>query len=354
MSDKGSKTEKPTARKLRKAREKGQIPRSREVPMAATLLGMVLILYYFGSNIVQGLEGEIHHYLRFNIPEEFTVSVIADFFKDSAFRIGALLAPVFLAILAISVASNAAQGGLAVSSNALKPKFSKLNPIQGVKKIFSKNGLVNLAKSLVIITAVGIISWQVIRDNMTMYPRLILMDVRQIFYWATMISFKILIRVSILMVFVAMADYIFQKYQYKQQLKMTKQEVKDEYKEMEGDPTTKRRIRQVQLNMARKRMMADVPNADVIITNPTHYAAALSYKMDSMDAPKLIAKGANLLAQRIKDIAREHDIAIVENKTLARALYKTVKVGNYIPYDLYKAVAEILAYVFKARNMYQR
>ena len=354
MSDKGSKTEKPTARKLRKAREKGQIPRSREVPMAATMLGMILILYYFGSNIVLGLQGEIHHYLRFNIPEEFTVSVITDFFKDSAFRMAALLVPVFIAILIISVASNAAQGGLAVSANTLKPKFNKLNPIQGVKKIFSKSGLVNLAKSLVLITAVGIISWQVIRDNMTMYPRLILMDVRQIFYWATTISFKILIRVSILMIFVAMADYIFQKYQYKQQLKMTKQEVKDEYKEMEGDPTTKRRIRQVQLNMARKRMMADVPNADVVITNPTHYAAALSYKMDSMDAPKLIAKGANLLAQRIKDIAREHDIAIVENKTLAQALYKTVKVGNYIPYDLYKAVAEILAYVFKARNMYRK
>jgi flagellar biosynthetic protein FlhB len=135
---------------------------------------------------------------------------------------------------------------------------------------------------------------------------------------------------------------------------MTKQEVKDEYKEMEGDPTTKRRIRQVQLSMARKRMMADVPTADVVITNPTHYAAALSYKMDSMDAPKLIAKGANLLAQRIKDIAREHDIPIVENKPLAQSLYKTVKVGDYIPYNLYKTVAEILAYVFKARSMYQR
>jgi flagellar biosynthetic protein FlhB len=185
---------------------------------------------------------------------------------------------------------------------------------------------------------------------MTMYPQLILMDVRQIFYWTTTISFKILIRVSILMIFVAMADYIFQKYQFKQQLKMSKQEVKDEYKEMEGDPTTKRRIRRIQLDLARKRMMADVPTADVVITNPTHYAAALSYKMDSMEAPKVIAKGANLVAQKIKDLAREHNIPIVENKPLAQTLYKTVKVGDYIPVNLYKTVAEILAYVFKSRD----
>jgi len=354
MSDKSSKTEKPTARKLRKAREKGQIARSREIPMVATLLGMLLLLNYFGSSIVQALEREISNYLRFNVPEELTVTIVATIFKDITFRMGALLVPVFLAITAISVASNAAQGGLAVSSSSLKPKFNKINPIQGVKKIFSKNGLVNLGKSLIMITAVSIISWQVVRDHMTMFPRMILMDVRQIFYWAATISYAILIRVSIFMVFVAMADYIFQKYQYKEQLKMTKQEVKDEYKEMEGDPTTKRRIRRIQLDLARKRMMNDVPSADVVITNPTHYAAALSYKMDSMPAPRVIAKGSNLVAQKIKDIAREHNIPIVENKPLAQSLFKTVKIGDYIPMDLYKAVAEILAYVFKTRDMYHR
>jgi len=354
MADKSSKTEKPTPRKLHKAREKGQIARSREIPMIATLLAMLLMLYYFGSNIVQGLEREIHHHLRFNVQQELTIVVVATIFKDIAFRIGMLMVPIFLAIAAISVASNAAQGGLAVSSESLRPKFNKLNPIQGVKKIFSKNGLVNLAKSLLLIIAVGIISWQVVSGYMTMYPRLILMDVRQIFYWTTTISFKILIRVAILMIVIAIADYLFQKYQFKQQLKMSKQEVKDEYKEMEGDPTTKRRIRRIQLDMARKRMMADVPTADVVITNPTHYAAALSYKMESMEAPKVIAKGANLVAQKIKDLAREHDIPIVENKPLAQTLYKTVKVGDYIPMDLYRTVAEILAYVFKARSMYQR
>jgi flagellar biosynthetic protein FlhB len=352
MSDKSSKTEKPTPRKLHKAREKGQIARSREISMIATLLGMLLILYYFGSNIVQALEREIQHHLRFNVQQELTVVVVATIFKAAALRIGMLLVPIFLAIAVISVASNVAQGGLAVSADSLKLKFNKLNPAQVIKKKKKKTGLVNLAKSLILIIAIGIISWQVASDHITMYPQIILMDVRQIFYWTTTICFKILIRVTILMIVIAMADYIFQKYQFKEQLKMSKQEVKDEYKEVEGDPTTKRRIRRVQLETARKRMMADVPTADVVITNPTHYAVALSYKMESMDAPKVIAKGANLVAQKIKDLAREHDIPIMENKPLAQTLYKTVKIGNYIPVDLYKTVAEILAYVFKTRNMY--
>jgi len=348
--DKSSKTEKPTPRKLRKAREKGQIARSREISMVATLFGMLLILYYFGSDIVRKLQMEIHHHIRLDFPQEFTISVVTTLFRDVVIRMGMMLAPVFLAIVVISIASNVAQGGLAVSSESLKLKFNKLNPAKGIKKIFSKNGLVNLAKSLVLMTAIGIISWQVVRDHMTMYPRMVLMDVQQIFYWATALSFKILIRVTVLMIILAIADYAFQKYEFKKQLKMSKQEVKDEYKETEGDPTTKRRIRRIQLETARKRMMNDVPSADVVITNPTHYAVALSYKMDSMEAPKVIAKGANLVAQKIKDLAKEHDIPIVENKPLAQTLFRTVKIGSYIPVDLYKAVAEILAYVFKARN----
>jgi flagellar biosynthetic protein FlhB len=352
MADKSDKTEKPTPRKLRKAREKGQVARSREVPSAATLLGMLLVLYYFGTNIVQKLEMELQHQLRLSVPEDFTISVVSTIFRDISYRIGMLFIPILLAIVAISVTSNAVQGGLVLSSEALKLKFNKLNPSQGIKRIFSKNGLVNLAKNLVLMAAVGLISWQVFNSHMAMYPRMVLMDVRQIFHWTATISFQILIRVAMLMAAVAAADYAFQKYQFKQQLKMSKQEIKDEYKEMEGDPITRGRIRRIQREMARKRMMSDVPTADVVITNPTHYAVALSYKLDSMEAPKVVAKGTDLLAMKIKDLAREHEIPIVENKPLAQTLCKTVKVGGYIPANLYKAVAEILAYVFKARNMY--
>jgi len=350
-ADQGDKTQKPTSRKKNKSRKKGQITRSREISMAATLLGMLLILNYLGFNIVQTLEGEIHNQFRLNIAEELTVSVVSTWFRDIALRIGMMIAPIFLGILVISVSSNVMQGGIVLfPEGALKPKLSKLNPVKGIKKIFSKNGLVNLAKSLVLLILIGFISWRVVKEHMTLYPRLILMEVNQIFYWATTICYKILIRVAMLMVIIAIADYAFQKYQHQKQLKMSKQEVKDEYKETEGDPTTKRRIRQKQLEVARRRMMAEVPTADVVITNPTHYAAALSYKMDSMEAPKVIAKGANLVALKIKELAREHNIPIVENKSLAQTLYRTVKVGDYIPVDLYKAVAEILAYVFKTRN----
>ena len=354
-SEKSSKTEKPTPRKMRKAREKGQIARSRDISMAATLLATLIILYFFGTNIVEKLEMEIHTGIRTIYTEELTLTAVTALFRGVAFRMGVVILPLFFAIVAVSVASNAAQGGLVLfPKEALKPKFNKLNPATGIKRVFSKNGLVNLAKSLIMMVAIGFISWQVINENMYLYPRMVLMDVRQIFHWTTEICFTILIRASLLLIALAIADYIFQRYQFREQLKMSKQEVRDEYKEMEGDPITKRRIRRVQLEAARKRMMNDVPNADVVITNPTHYAVALSYKMESMEAPKVIAKGSNLVAQKIKELALEHDIPIVENRPLAQTLYKTVKIGNYIPVDLYKTVAEILAYIFKARNLYQR
>lgn len=351
--NKSDKTEKPTPRKLRKAREEGQVARSREVPAAAVLLGTLLLLSYFGTTVVQKLELELEHHLRFRVPEELTVAVVSGIFNDTAFRIATLLLPIMLVIVVLSVGSNVVQGGIAVSSKALGFKFNKLNPASGVKKIFSKNGLVQLAKSVAILSLVSIISWQVINKHMTLYPRLILMDVRQLLYWVSTISYEILIRVAVLMAVLAVADYAFQRHQFMDQMKMSKQEIKDEFKEMEGDPTTKGRIRRVQREMARKRMMNDVPTADVVITNPTHYAVALSYDMAEMAAPKVVAKGMALVAQKIKEIAKEHNIPIVENKPLAQALYKEVDVGGYIPANLWRAVAEILAYVYKAKNNFR-
>ena len=349
--NKSDKTEKPTLRKLRKAREEGQIARSREVPAAAVLLGTLLMLFYFGTNIVQKLELELQHYLRFHVPAELTVPFVFDIFKATSFRMALLFLPIMLTIVVLSVGGNAAQGGFAFSAKAFKFKFGKLNPANGIKNIFSKNGLVQLAKSLMMISVVSIVSWQVINRHASLFPRLILMDVRQLLHWTSIISYEILIRVAILMVVLAIADYAFQRYRFLEQMKMSKQEVKDEFKEMEGDPITRGRIRRLQREMARKRMMSDVPTADVIVTNPTHYAVALSYKAGSMGAPKVVAKGIDSLALKIREIAREHNVPIVENKPLARALYKSVKIGAYIPADLYKAVAEILAYIYKTKNM---
>jgi flagellar biosynthetic protein FlhB len=180
------------------------------------------------------------------------------------------------------------------------------------------------------------------------------MDVRRLLYWTASISYEVFIRVAVLLIILAIGDYFFQKYRFTEQLKMTKQEIKEELKETEGDPVTKGRIRRIQRAMARKRMMADVPKADVVITNPTHYSVALSYQMESMDAPKVVAKGVGFLALKIRELAQEHGIPLVENRPLAQTLYKSVEIGESIPSDLYKAVAEILAYIYKAKNALTR
>jgi flagellar biosynthetic protein FlhB len=349
-----NKTEKPTARRLQKAREKGQIARSKEIPSAAVLFGSLLILFYFGKTIVQTLEVELITLLRFKIPSEFSTVYLSTLFRGAALRVSFILLPIMLAIVALSVGSNVLQGGFLVSSEAFKFKFNQLNPARGIKRLFSKNSLMQLAKSLVMVVVVGIISYQVIRKYIPLYPRLVLMDVNQLLYWTATISYEIFIRVAILLVILAIADYCFQKYQLSEQLKMSKQEIKDEHKEVEGDPLIKGRIRRLQREMARKRMMNDVPTADVIITNPTHYSVALSYKMNSMEAPKVVAKGVGFLAFKIRELAQQHGIPLVENRPLAQTLYKTVEIGQYIPANLFKAVAEILAYVYKAKNMFVR
>ena len=345
------KTEKPTSRKLKKARDKGQIARSKEVSAAAVLIGVLLMLMYFGQNIIRVLQLEMRSLLNFQMGSDLTVPQISEMIKDISAHTAVAIVPVLLTALICSIFANVAQGGLVFSTEALGIRFEKLNPKNGLKRIFSKNGIMELVKNLILISAIFIISYQVISQYLPVYPRLVLMDVTSLFHWTTSISGEVFVRVAVVFVFLATADYYFQKYRFIEQLKMTKKELKEEFKETEGDPITRGRIRRVQREMARRRMMADVPKADVVIANPTHYAVALSYKMDSMDAPKVVAKGVGFLALRIQELAQKHDIPLVENKPLARALYKSVEIGAYIPGNLYKAVAEILAYVYKARNI---
>jgi flagellar biosynthetic protein FlhB len=349
-----NKSEKPTRRRLEKARKKGQVARSREVPSAAVLFGTLLVLLFFGQRILHTLEFEMKYLLDFRLPSEITFSYFSDVFKGISIRTGIVLLPILLSVLAFSVVGNMVQGGLVFSTEALGFHFQKLNPKSGLKRIFSKNGIVQLVKSILVVAAVTVISYQVLSEHFPLYPRLVLMDVGKLFYWITSISFEIFIRVAVLLIAVAIADYAFQKYRFTEQLKMSKQEVKEEWKETEGDPITKGRIRRIQREMARKRMMADVATSDVVITNPTHYAVALSYKMETMDAPKVVAKGVGFLALKIRELAQEHDVPLVENKPLAQTLYKSVEVGESIPAGLYKAVAEILAYVYRAKNVLAR
>jgi flagellar biosynthesis protein FlhB len=345
-----NKSEKPTRRKLQKAREKGQVPRSKEVSSAAVLLGGLMILLFSGQAILRALQMEMYNSFNFRLPSELSITYISSTMNGIAYRIAIILLPILLTALIASVAANVFQGGWVFASEALGLHFDKLNPSNGMKRIFSINGLMEFGKNVIILLVVSYLTYQVISKYLPLYPRLVLMDVRQLLHWITQICFEVFIRVSVLLIVIAVADYYFQKYRFTESMKMTKQEVKDEYKEMEGDPTTKSRIRRVQREMSRKRMMANVPKADVVITNPTHYAVALSYKMDAMDAPVVVAKGVGFLALKIRELAQQHSIPIVENRPLAQALYKTVDVDQSIPASLYKAVAEILAYVYRAKN----
>lgn len=349
-----NKSEQPTPRRLRKAREKGQVARSKEVSSAAVLLGGLLVLMFSGQTVLQTLEYEMKQLLKFRVPSEITVPYFTAIANGIGTRIAIVLVPLLLAIMMFSIIANMMQGGLVFSTQSLGFHFEKLSPQKGLGRIFSKNGLVELLKSLVLLIAIGIISYQVISEHLPLYPRLVLMDVRKLLYWTASISYQVFIRVAVMLVVLAIGDYFFQKYRFMEQLKMTKQEVKEDYKETEGDPLTKGRIRRIQREMARKRMMTDVPNADVVITNPTHYSVALSYKMESMEAPKVVAKGVGFLALKIRELAQEHGIPLVENKPLAQTLYKSVEIGESIPSNLYKAVAEILAYIYKAKNALYR
>jgi flagellar biosynthesis protein FlhB len=353
MSEKDNKTEKPTSRRLQKAREKGQVARSREVSGAAVLLGSLLLLSYYGRYVVNALQIQMSQILRASAPAEITPAYISSLFNSLAFTTGAAVLPLLFVAVAIAFTANVAQSGIVISWQALSVHFEKLNPATGLSRVFSKNGLFEFGKSVSMLVIVSVISYQVVIQYLSLYPRLVLMDVKQLLYWTSLIAYQVLLRVSIALAVIAAIDFAFQRYRYMSQLKMTKQEVKEEYKDTEGDPVTRGRIRRIQRELARKRMMADVPGATVVVTNPTHYAVALTYNMDDMEAPKVVAKGVGFLALKIKELAQKHDIPLVENKPLAQTLYKTVDVGSFIPAGLYKAVAEILAYVYKARNAWR-
>jgi flagellar biosynthetic protein FlhB len=347
------KTERPTSRRIQKAREKGQTVRSRQIPAAAVMIAGLFFLSYSGSGILQGLQGMLSSFLRITPPPDMSIAYIRNIAQEAMLRMGYVLLPIMTLIAVIAIASNVAQGGLTMSWYQLSFHWEKVSPAGALSKIFSKNGVMELVRNLALVVVVSYLSYQVMVQYLPLYPRLVLMDVRQILYWTCTICYQVCLRVGILLVVMAAIDYAFQRYRFLEQLKMTKQEVKDEFKETEGDPFTRGRIRRIQREMARKRMMSALPEADVVITNPTHYAVALSYKVNKMEAPTVVAKGVGFLAIKIKELAQKYDIPMVENRPLAQTLYKTVEVGTAIPVSLYKTVAEILAYIYKTRNRWR-
>jgi len=264
-----------------------------------------------------------------------------------------ILIPFFVPILIAGMAGNIGQIGFEFHGEPMSPKLTRLNPIAGLKKLVSLRSMVEVIKSVIKILFIGGIAFGIVKNETTAMPALMQQEVVDILLFIGRVAFKIFFFVCLALIVLAFLDYAYQRWQYEQSLKMTKQEVKDERRQIEGDPKVKGRIRRVQLELARRRMMEAVPEADVVITNPVHLAVALKFDAAKMIAPTIVAKGSGYVAERIKEIARSHQVPIVENKPLAQALHKMAEIGEFIPVELYRAVAEVLAYVYRLKGMYQ-
>lgn len=348
----GDKTEPATEKKLSDARKEGQVAKSREVANGLGLLGVFLILKVWVGNMGTRLLA-IFSLVYNKIPEivvfwngDMPVRDISVIFREVMLDILMIIIPVLLIGFLIAFISDVAQVGWRPTSKPMQPKLSKLNPASGFKKIFSANSIVELIKSIAKIGLVGYISYSYIIDKIPLLLTLYDMPLMQGVQLAADTVITLGIRISAIYMVIAAADFAYQKFKFKKDMRMTKQEVKDEYKQSEGDPQIKGKIRQKMQEASRRRMMQNLPQADVVITNPTHFAVAVKYDTKISDAPVVIAKGEDYMAAKIKEAAKEYGIEIVENKPLARMLYANVDIGQAIPPELYQAVAEVLAYVY--------
>jgi flagellar biosynthesis protein FlhB len=343
-------TEQATAKRRADARKKGQVARSREIPTLAILIAGLSTLFFWSSSM--------YHHLSLIMVKLFnqmgTLTLEPNTLQNLSWEIfgslGVILAPILLGVTAAAILSNYVQVGSLFSWEAVQPDFSKINPWKGLSRLFSKQAAAELAKSLIKFAIIGWVAFVTIRKEWENIVALWNQEVGQIFQYAGKVSFDLFLKTILIMVLLAGLDYAFQRWSYEKSLRMTRREVQDEFKQTEGDPMIKSRIRSIQRELARRRMMAEVPKADVIITNPTHLAVALRYQYKDMSAPKVVAKGAELVAEKIKEIARGHRIPLVENKPLAQTLFKTVDLGQSIPSSLYQVVADILAYVYRLRG----
>ncbi len=352
----GEKTEPATEKKKKDAREEGQVAKSKEIENAFSLLALFLILKFWIGTLGKNLVGvfnlvydDIPEYIK-NYDGHVNINDLVNLYAQVLIQIIFLMAPVLIVAYLVSFVCDVAQVGWHPTSKPLMPKFSKLNPLKGFKKIFSKEAVVELIKSILKIGIVLIVAYSYIKKNGDGLFLLYDMSLNAGVAATGNLVINLGIRVAVAYLIIAFADFGYQKWKHNDDLKMTKQEVKDEYKQQEGDPQVKGRIRQKMREVSQRRMMQNLPKADVVITNPTHYAVALMYDAEKYDAPIVIAKGEDYLAARIKEVARENDIEIVENKPLARMLYANVEIGEVVPPELYQAVAEVLAFVYHLKG----
>ncbi len=350
------KTEEPTGKKLEDARKEGQVAKSKEITSCVSLLVLFVILKFWAVRM-GGQFMDTFGYVYNRIPDtvyfwhgEMPVRETRSMFVWACGRILLILLPILALAVIIAFVCELVQVKWKVSTKPLQPKLSKFNPINGFKRIFSANSVVELIKSILKIGLILWISYNYIKDKsmvlLTFFDMPFLQAIGEIGTLVTDLG----LRIAAIYVIIAASDFAYQKWKFHKDMKMTKQEVKDEYKQAEGDPEVKGKIKQKMMEASRRRMMQQLPQADVVITNPTHYAVAIKYEPEVREAPYVVAKGSDYLARKIKEIARENGVEIYENKPLARMLYANVEIGELVPPELYQAVAEVLAFVYQIQG----
>lgn len=349
----GEKTEQATPRRREQAREKGQVFKSIDLTSALIILACFAALRFFAPYVIGSLEDFTATYLLNKGLNDFTGAYVHAMFVDIIMIITKASLPIVATGLLAGLIGNLVQVGFVFSGEAMSFKFERMDPIEGFKRIFSKRAMVDFLKSILKIVLTGYVVYKVGLANISLFPKFMDMGVAQISANLGAIIFEMGMKVGLIMLILGIVDYLYQRWEYEESLKMSKQEVKEEYKQMEGDPLIKSKQKQKQREMAMRRMMAEVPKADVVITNPTHFAIALKYDSENMSAPTVVAKGQDFVALRIKEIAKESHVVIVENRELARALFYVTDLGDVIPEDLFQSVAEVLAFVYKQKKKVQ-
>jgi flagellar biosynthetic protein FlhB len=339
-----------TPRRRERAREEGQVARSREAVAAAIFLGGLFFFGLTGTTLARQMAALTTDTFVTLDAIDMSLPGLHLLLSQYVSRTAVMLLPLLITVFVVALALNVVQTGFLVSLKALQPKWSRISPLQGLRRVFSAQSVHELLKSLLKVGIVGYIVYATIDGELERLFALSGYGVADIAAYVSTSILRLATRTAYVIIALAILDYVFQRWQYEKSLRMTMQEVKDERKQQEGDPQVKARVRSIMREMARRRMMEEVPKADVIITNPTHLAVAIQYERDTMPAPKVLAKGAGYVAERIKAIAQEHRIPLVENKPIAQQLFKTVEIGEHIPEALYQAVAEILAYVYRIRS----
>ncbi len=348
--DKEDKTEEPTAKRLDDAKKKGQVVTSQEVKHFFILLGGLVVVTNFLPPAFRDIVSHLRRFIALPhqvAPDEVS---IGDFVTSTLAEIAVVLLIPFLLMTVFAIASSMAQTGPMYSPEATKMKWDKLNPMSGFKRLFSMNSLLEFLKSLIKTIIVGAVGYSVVRGALDQVDQYAAMPMQEILRITGELVGKMMGSVVATVALIGMLDYIQKRFDFMKNMRMSKQEVKEESKQAEGDPKIKGRIRQLRMQKSRQRMMASVPTADVVITNPTHYAVALEYKPDEMAAPVVVAKGMNLIADRIRDLAMEHKVTMVSNPPLARALHDNGEIDAPIPFAQYQAVAEVISFVFRLRQ----